>query len=59
MLVTTPNSSQVKTRMRTTSMQMSFLETVYAEMILLCKPTVSSAVRVAGLRRSQRWRSPM
>ena len=33
--------------------------TVCKEMILLCKPTVSSAVRVAGLRQSCRWRSQM
>jgi hypothetical protein len=25
----------------------------------LCKPTVSSAVRVAGLRRPRRWRRQM
>ncbi len=30
--------------------------TVCAEMIWLCKPIVAAAVRVAGLRRSWRWR---
>ncbi len=48
--------SQVETPMRTTSMQMSFPETVCAEIICLCKLIVAAAVRVAGLRRSWRWR---
>ncbi len=55
------NCSQVETQMRTTSMQMSFSETVLfltvcAEILWLSKPIVSAAVRVAGLRRSWRWR---
>ena len=49
--VTTPNGSQVKTLVRVTSTQMSFPETVSAKIIWLCKPTVSSAVWVAGLRK--------
>ncbi len=59
--VTMTNCSQVETPMRTTSMQMSFSETVsfltvYAEILWLCKPIVAAAVRVAGLRWSWRWR---
>ncbi len=57
--VTTTNCSQVETPTRTTSMQMSFLETfltVCAEILWLCKPIVAAAVRVAGLRWSWRWR---
>uniref|UniRef100_A0A8C7LXR8 I/LWEQ domain-containing protein n=1 Tax=Oncorhynchus mykiss TaxID=8022 RepID=A0A8C7LXR8_ONCMY len=51
-LVATPNCSQVKTPVRTTSTQMSFPEmflTVCAKNLWLYKPTVSSAVRMAGL----------
>ena len=33
--------------------------TVCAQILWMCKPPVSSAVRVAGLRRSHRWRSRM
>ncbi len=59
--VTTTNCSQVETPVRTTSMQMSFPETVsdrfYSEILWLCKPIVAAAVRVAGLRRSWRWKS--
>ncbi len=59
--VATTNCSQVETPMRTTSMQMSFPETVsdrfYSEILWLCKPIVAAAVRVAGLRRSWRWKS--
>ncbi len=55
-LVTTANCSQVETSMRTTSMQMSFPETVCAEILCLCKPIVAVAIRVAGLRWSWRWR---
>jgi hypothetical protein len=59
-LVTMPNSSQVKTLVRTTSMQMSFPETVSDN---LCRN--SSVVQTqfhqlsgwAGLRRSRRRRS--
>ncbi len=59
--VTMTNCSQVETPMRTTSMQMSFSETVsfltvYAEILWLNKPIVAAAVRVTGLRRSWRWR---
>jgi hypothetical protein len=62
--VTTPNCSQVKTLVRTTSTQMSFLTlrsflTVCAEILCFSIPTVPSAVWVAGLRRSRRWRSRM
>ncbi len=52
--VTTTNCSQVETPIRTTSMW-RFL-TVCAEILWLCKPIVAVAVRVAGLRRSWRWR---
>ncbi|KAJ8392766.1 hypothetical protein AAFF_G00072500 [Aldrovandia affinis] len=55
--VMTPNSSQVKTLARTLNVQMSFPETVSevcAEILQLCKSTVSSAVRVADLRCSLR-----
>ncbi len=57
--VTMTDCSQVEIPIRTTSMQMSFLETfltVCAEIIWLCKPIVAVAVRMAGLRRSWRWR---
>jgi hypothetical protein len=59
-LVTMPNCSQVKILVRTTSTQMSFPETfltVCAEVFQLCKPRVSLAVRVAGLRWI-RWEGP-
>ncbi len=44
--------------MRTISMQMrpEMFLTVCAEILWLCKPIVAEAVRVAGLRRSWRWR---
>ena len=51
------NCSHVKTLVRMTSSQMSFLRqclTVCAEILRLCKSTVSSAVQVAGLRRFHR-----
>ncbi len=53
--VTTTNCSQVETPMRTTIMQMSFPETVSDS---LCRNSlfVAAAVRVAGHRRSWRWR---
>ncbi len=57
--VTTMNCSQVETPMRTTSSRWASLRrflTVCAEIIWLCKPIVAAAVRVAGLRRSWRWR---
>jgi hypothetical protein len=47
---TRPNCSQVKIQVRTSSTQLSYPETVCAEIIWLCKHTVSSAVQVAGLR---------
>jgi hypothetical protein len=49
--VTMSNCSQVKTLVTTASTQMSFPETVCPEIIRLCKPTISSAVLVAVLRR--------
>ncbi len=59
-LVTMTNCSQIETLMRTMSMQMSFPETVSDS---LCRNSLvmetdccSSCVRVAGLRRSWRWR---
>ncbi len=42
--VMTTNCCQVETPMRTTSMQMSFPETVSAEILWLCKPIVAAAV---------------
>ncbi len=56
-LVTTMNCSQVETPTRTTSMQMSFPETVSDSLYrnsLVIQPTVAAAV--AGLRWSWRWR---
>ncbi len=53
------NCSQVETPMRTTSMQMSFPDTVSDSLCrnsLVMQPIVAAAVRVAGLRRSWRWR---
>ncbi len=57
--VTMTNCSQVETQMRKTSMQMSFPEMVsdsLCRIIWLCKPIVTAAVWVAGLRWSWRWR---
>ncbi len=56
---TTPYTLSMRTPMRTTSLQMSFPETVSDSLCrnsLVIKPIVAAAVRVAGLRRSWRWR---
>ncbi len=56
---TMTNCSQVETPMRTTSMQMSFPETVSDSLCrnsLVVQPIVAAVVLVAGLRRSWRWR---
>ena len=60
-LAMTPNCSQVKTLVRTTSTQMSFPETFWQFVLkfFCCANPVSSAVQMAGLRRSRRWRSWM
>ncbi len=51
--VTTTNCCQVETPMRTTSMQMSFTETVSDS---LCRNSLVMQTDLAGLRRSWRWR---